>query len=103
MNFDYGDTVIADGSLDDVSNWFRSSGTVMPRAVTATRVYGWLTCPTTNNVTIKKDSLLKAPLLNVSNKNILMCFDIRFIFTGISSDNALLFGKINYKKGYYGV
>ena len=52
LNFDYGDTVIADGSLDDVSNWFRSSGTVMPRAVTATRVYGWLTCPTTNNVTI---------------------------------------------------
>jgi len=52
LNFDYGDTVIADGSLDDVSNWFRSSGTVMPRAVTATRVYGWMTCPTTSNVTI---------------------------------------------------
>ena len=52
MNFDYGDTVIADGSLDDVSDWFRSSGTIMPRAVTATRVYGWMTCPTTNDVTI---------------------------------------------------
>lgn len=52
LNFDYGDTVIADGNLPDVSDWFRSSGTVMPRAVTATRVYGWLTCPTTNNVTI---------------------------------------------------
>ena len=52
MNFDYGDTVIADGSLDDVSDWWRSSGTVMPRAVTATRMYGWMTCPTTNDVTI---------------------------------------------------
>ena len=52
LNTDYGDTVIADGSLADVSDWFRGGGTVMPRAVTATRMYGWMTCPTTSDVTI---------------------------------------------------
>ena len=52
LNTDYGDTVIADGDLADVSDWFRGGGTVMPRAVTATRMYGWMTCPTTSDVTI---------------------------------------------------
>jgi hypothetical protein len=52
LNTDYGDTVIADGNLADVSDWFRGGGTVMPRAVTATRMYGWMTCPTTDDVTI---------------------------------------------------
>jgi|7_EtaG_2_1085326.scaffolds.fasta_scaffold09264_5 hypothetical protein len=52
MNQDYGDTVIADGNLPDVSDWFRSSITVMPRAVTATRMYGWVTCGGSSDVTI---------------------------------------------------
>ena len=52
LNQDYGATAIASGNLPDVSNWFRSSITVMPKAVTATRMYGWVTCGGTNNVTI---------------------------------------------------
>ena len=52
LNQDYGNTAIASGSLPDVSDWFRSSGTVMPRAVTATRMTGWFTCGGTSNVTI---------------------------------------------------
>ena len=52
MNQDYGNTVIADGNLPDVSNWFRSSVTVMPRAVTATRMYGWVTCGGSSDITI---------------------------------------------------
>ena len=52
MNSDYGATAIASGNLPDVSDWFRSSITVMPRAVTATRMYGWVTCGGTSNITI---------------------------------------------------
>ncbi len=52
LNQDYGATAIASGSLPDVSDWFRSSGTVMVRAVTATRVYGWVTCGGTDDITI---------------------------------------------------
>ena len=52
LNSDYGDTVIADGSLSDVSTWFRSSGVVMPRACTAIDMVGWATCPGTGEVTI---------------------------------------------------
>ena len=52
LNSDYGDTVIADGSLSDVSTWFRSSGVVMPRACTAIDMVGWGTCPGTGEVTI---------------------------------------------------
>ena len=52
LTTDYGDTVIADGSLDDVSTWFRSSGAVMPRACTAVDLVGWASCPGTGEVTI---------------------------------------------------
>ena len=52
LNSDYGDTVIANGSLDDVSDWFRSSGTTMPRACTAIDLVGWASCPGTGEVTI---------------------------------------------------
>ena len=52
MNQDYGATAIASGNLPDVSDWFRSSITVMPRAVTATRMYGWVTCGGSSDVTI---------------------------------------------------
>ena len=52
LNSDYGDTVIANGSLDDVSTYFRSSGTVMPRACTAVDMVGWASCPGTGEVTI---------------------------------------------------
>ena len=52
LNQDYGATAIASGNLPDVSDWFRSSVTVMPRAVTATRVYGWVTCGGSSNITI---------------------------------------------------
>ena len=52
LNQDYGATAIASGNLPDVSDWFRSSVTVMPRAVTATRMYGWVTCGGTSNITI---------------------------------------------------
>ena len=53
LNSDYGDTIIGDGSLTDVSTWFRSSGIVMPRAATAISMFGWATCGgTTNNISI---------------------------------------------------
>ena len=52
LNSDYGDTVIANGSLDDLSTWFRSSGIVMPRACTAIDMVGWASCPGTGEVTI---------------------------------------------------
>ena len=52
LNQNYGDTVIADGSLPDVSNWFRSSGTVMVRDVSAIRMYGWATCGGSDDITI---------------------------------------------------
>ena len=52
LNTDYGDTVIANGDLPDVSTYFRSSGVVMPRACTAIDMVGWATCPGTGEVTI---------------------------------------------------
>ena len=53
LNSDYGNTDIANGELADVSNWFRSSGIVMPRAATAISMFGWATCGgTTNNISI---------------------------------------------------
>jgi hypothetical protein len=53
LNSDYGNTAIASGSLTDVSTWFRSSGIVMPRSVSAISMFGWATCGgTTNNISI---------------------------------------------------
>ena len=52
LNTDYGNTVIANGDLPDVSTYFRSSGVVMPRACTAIDMVGWATCPGTGEVTI---------------------------------------------------
>jgi hypothetical protein len=52
LTSDYGDTVIANGSLDDVSTWFRSGGIVIPRACTAIDMVGWAACPGTGEVTI---------------------------------------------------
>jgi len=52
LNTDYGNTVIANGDLSDVSTYFRSSGTVMPRACTAIDMVGWGSCAGTGEVTI---------------------------------------------------
>tara|TARA_R100001163_G_scaffold65306_1_gene62032 strand:- start:137 stop:1765 length:1629 start_codon:yes stop_codon:yes gene_type:complete len=53
LNSDYGNTVIANGSLSDVSDWFRSSGYVMTRAVTSKKLTGWASVGgTTNNISI---------------------------------------------------
>ena len=52
LNSDYGDTVIANGDLPDVSTYFRSGGIVMPRACTAIDMVGWASCGGTGEVTI---------------------------------------------------
>jgi len=52
LNTDYGNTVIASGEFSDVSDWFRGGGVVMPRAVTAIRMHGWMTCGGSDDVTI---------------------------------------------------
>ena len=52
LNTDYGDTVIANGDLPDVSTYFRSSGIVVPRACTAIDMVGWASCGGTGEVTI---------------------------------------------------
>ena len=88
MNQDYGDTVIADGSLPDVSNWFRSSITVMPRAVTAVRLYGWATCGGTNDITI---SLCKITPTRNNNGAVVPIVVATSTFSAIDNDKMEFF------------
>ena len=88
LNQDYGDTVIADGSLPDVSNWFRSSITVMPRAVTAVRLYGWATCGGTNDVTI---SLCKITPTRNNNGAVVPIVVATSTFSAIDNDKMEFF------------
>jgi len=88
LNQDYGDTVIADGSLPDVSNWFRSSITVMPRAVTAVRLYGWATCGGSSDVTI---SLCKITPTRNNNGAVVPIVVATSTFSAIDNDKMEFF------------
>ena len=46
LNSDYGNTSVNQGSLPDVSNWFRNSGIIIPRDCKATKITGWATSNT---------------------------------------------------------
>ena len=88
LNQDYGDTVIADGSLPDVSNWFRSSITVMPRAVTAIRLYGWATCGGSSDITI---SLCKITPTRNNNGAVVPIVVATSTFSAIDNDKMEFF------------
>ena len=47
LNSDYGNTSVNEGTLPDVSSWFRNSGIVIPRDCKATKMTGWATSNTT--------------------------------------------------------
>lgn len=87
-NTDYGNTVIASGNLADVSDWFRGGGTVIPRAVTATRMYGWMTCPGTDDVTI---ALCKITPTRNSNAAITPIVVATTVIAGIDNDKMDFF------------
>ena len=86
LNSDYGDTVIANGSLDDLSTWFRSSGIVMPRACTAIDMVGWASCPGTGEVTI---SLCKITPDRNSNSAEVPIVVATTTFTALNSNDKL--------------
>jgi len=88
LNQDYGATAIASGNLPDVSDWFRSSITVMPRAVTAIRMYGWATCGGTNDVTI---SLCKITPTRNDNSAVVPIVVATSTFSAIDNDKMEFF------------
>ena len=87
LNTDYGNTVIANGDLPDVSTYFRSSGVVMPRAYTAIDMVGWASCPGTGEVTI---SLCKiTPTRNDLNTDPTPVVVATTTFTALNSNDRL--------------
>jgi len=87
LNTDYGNTVIANGDLSDVSTYFRSSGTVMPRACTAIDMVGWGSCAGTDEVTI---SLCKVtPTRDDSTTNPTPVVVATTTFTALNSNDKL--------------
>ena len=88
LNQDYGATAIASGNLPDISNWFRSSITVMPRAITAVRMYGWATCGGSDNITI---SLCKITPTRNSSAAVVPIVVATSTFSAIDNDKMEFF------------